>query len=197
MAGDVYYSEQALFKAISQGDEQAFHQLFLCYNGKLASLAGLLAKSRELADDIVQDIFASIWKSRASLGDVRDPAGYLYRVAYNKISACLKDEKRKQQIMDAYSRGLSATAGQSAETEFLLKEARDMLALAVERLPQQKRLVYVLAKIEGRSYGEIAEELGISVNTVRNQLVAANKQLKDFLIDAGMALALPLLEKFF
>lgn len=129
----------------------------------------------DASEDIVQECFATLWEKLQQGTEVANRRAYLYMVVRNR---CL-DQLRKKGIpteslkpYDTY--GL---IDDDDAQERSLTEAR--LWTAIDSLPEKCREVFVMSKRDGLKYEEIAEELGLSVNTVRNQISKALRMLKE------------------
>lgn len=130
-----------------------------------------LVRSAEAAEDIVTGCFQALWER---MGSVSSPRSYLWTSVRNASLAYLKhvpteleEDLSSEQIDDDTQEGLR-------ERSYL--EAR--LWDAIERMPERRRQVLLMAKRDGMSYLEIAEELGVSENTVRNTLAKAMESLR-------------------
>jgi len=187
-------NELLLFKAISTGEEAAFKQLFDIYKNKLFGLAISLTKSPLLAEELLQEVFTSLWISRHLLTDVLDPAAYIYQSAYRKLHQLIKKEQHQQLILQAVKEQSELPQqANDPEIQLLLSETRRILAEAVSQLSEQKRKIYQLAKVDGLSYKQISAELDISPNTVRNHLVEAVRLIREHFTQVGLASLLPIL----
>ncbi|WP_127127076.1 RNA polymerase sigma factor [Pseudoflavitalea rhizosphaerae] len=168
------------FKLIAGGDETAFRNLFDTYWEHLYSVALMLTKSEALAEDIVQEIFLKIWNKREELPEVEKPDSYLFIIARNHIYNVLKQQQREEQynkhIIDWFE-----GAKHNPESELLFKESAELLNKAVANLSTQQQAVYKLAREQGLSYNEVAAQLNISPNTVKNHLSIALKYIREYL----------------
>jgi RNA polymerase sigma-70 factor (ECF subfamily) len=168
------------FKQIAGGDETAFRNLFDTYWEHLYSVALLLTKSETLAEDIVQEIFLKIWNKREELPEVKKPDSYLFIIARNHIYNVLKQQQREEQytkhVFDWFE-----GAKENPESELLFKESTALLNKAVGNLTAQQQAVYKLTREQGLSYNEVAAQLNISPNTVKNHLTIALKYIREYL----------------
>jgi RNA polymerase sigma-70 factor (family 1) len=166
-----------LFARIAEGDEGAFGRVFEKYRHRLYVVAIKSLHVPEMAEEVVQDIFLSLWVSREKLGDVEDPGGYLFTMTFNRVSSWMRkvawDGELRRELKRRYQEAYHGT-----EETVDVRERERLVREAVERLPEQRKKIYKLAKEEGMSYQEIAEELGVSVHTVRNQMAEAIKQVR-------------------
>src|SRR5947207_1485747 len=94
------YEIKELFKKLSTGDESVFKTLFELYKKKVLATAIKMIKSETAAEEIVQDVFLSIWIAKERLGDVNDPEAYLFTITYNTIYTHLKKASRDQQLLN-------------------------------------------------------------------------------------------------
>jgi len=176
-----------LLRRIAKDDHDAFRQLFHLYTERLFAAVYHYTKSHFIAEELVQEVFISCWRHRHQLGDVQDPTAYLYRMVFNHITNYLKKEANQRRVLER----AAARAGDVQNVTLQQVEANEMeriIADAVERLPAQKKLIYRLSKEQGLNYQEIAGQLNISPNTVKNHLVEAMKLLRSHLRDNAVML---------
>ena len=184
-----------LFSLIAKGDETAFTHIFHRYKTRLFEYALRITKSKHGAEELVQDCFLKIWANRSTLTAVDNPQGYLFTIAPNAGIDFLRklslDERIQQQVFHV------ATGDDNATIDRVnLGEAQRLIAEAVAGLAEQQKQVFQLSRQEGLSYDEIAEQLGISSNTVRNHLVRALKHIRTFLADKYGAIVVMILLHF-
>lgn len=129
----------------------------------------------ESAEDVVQDCFAELWERMNEGRRVHSPKAYLYTMARNRCMDILK----KDNVIDAHitPTDLADTISDEECEERSFIEAR--LWTAIDALPDRCRETLLLCKRDGLKYEEAAERLGISVNTVKNQVSKALKALKE------------------
>ena len=153
----------------------SFDDLFR-YNYRPLCLYALhYLQNADLAEDVVQESYASLWEKLQEGTPILNRKSYLYTMVRNR---CL-DHLRKKGLpteslkpYDTYGIIDDDDAQERSQTE-----AR--LWTAIDSLPEKCREVFILSKRDGLKYEEIAEELGLSVNTVRNQISKALKVLKE------------------
>ena len=162
----------------------AFTRLFYHYNRRIYPFVLQKVKSEEIAEEIIQDTFLRLWTGRANLADMEAPDGYLFKIAVNRTLDHLRKQAREQQFLDIYR---DDTQSVDIEKSLYDNETRKALAEAVDQLPAQRRKIYLLRQ-EGYSYLEIGEQLNISPNTVRNQLVSAMQFIRTFIQQKGISI---------
>lgn len=162
---------------IREGDAAAFAELFYAYKDQLFSYACKMSRSTELAAEVVQEAFMKVWCGRQQLDPQLSIQAYLHTVTrhclFNMFRKAARDEKLKQAVFYGQPAAVNATE-EAVLTAEMRQIERDMLDL----LPPQRRQIFYLSRIEGLSHEEIARQLGISRNTVKDQIVKASRFLK-------------------
>ncbi|WP_256007351.1 RNA polymerase sigma factor [Pedobacter deserti] len=181
------FNEKALLTRLKAGDKQAFESLYHRYKHRIAGNLLRLLKSEELAEEILQDMFVRLWDRRSSIDPEQSFRSYLFRVAENKVMdyyrRMARDKKMREKLTAAVSELYS-----HIEEDIFSKENSRMLQEAIDQLPPQRKQVFILCKMEGKSYKEVAELLSISPSTINDHLYKANLFLKAyFRSDSGMA----------
>ncbi len=174
--------EQQQIEALLAGDLTAFEMIFRTYYQPLCSYAYTFLQDKEEAEEIVQSTFLSVWEKRQTLSIHTGVKPYLYAMVRNACLNVIKHEKIKQKhaveeialAPQSYDSVTQAVA--TSELEVRIKEA-------MEKLPEQCRLVFKLSRFEELKYGEIATHLNISVKTVENHMGKALKIMRDELKD--------------
>ena len=182
-----------LFDRIAKGDEAAFKILFENYRGKFYSAVLHFTKSAVTAEELTQETFINIWRSRAGLTEVDNPNAYLYRIVFNLVYTYLSKESNEIRIrkLARYYRG---DADYSTIESLEANETAKLIAAVVDRLPRQQKTVYQLSRERGLTYQEIADELNISPNTVRNHLVEALKSVRSSLKGHAFSISILVLD---
>jgi RNA polymerase sigma-70 factor (ECF subfamily) len=169
--------DKVLIVLLQNGDEHAFTEIYNRYWDKLFSIAANKLKDLDEAEEIVQDIFVSLWKRREELGSIETLSPYLaVSVKYRVIKYL--DKRDNQQKYSDYSQQVTSIADDSTEQWLEFEELRSRLAMFVADLPEKCRLVYRLSRESGFSQKRIAGELGISEKTVEAHLGKALKTLR-------------------
>ena len=167
-------------RQIAEGDETAFRNLFDMYWDQVYSAAFLLTKSQSLSEDIVQEVFLKIWLKREELVGVEKLESYLFIMARNHIYNVLKRQQREQDfrkyILDWFESGR-----ETPELTLLFKESTQLLQQAVGQLTEQQQTIYKMTREQGLSYDQVAQQLNISPNTVKNHVANSLKIIRDYL----------------
>ena len=169
--------EAAWVERIRTGDPMAFEALFHAYHASLCSFAYRYLGARDLAEEMVQEVFLFVWERRESW-DVRSSVrSYLFTAVRNAALSYLRHE-RVVARRDARVRILQDTVAPGADLEVVQAETVAAIQEAVARLPDRCRLVFTLHREQGLTYAEVAEVLGISPRTVEVQIGRALKSLR-------------------
>ena len=169
-------SDEVLYEQMSAGSENAYYSLFEKHWERLYSISVHLIKDREVAKDVVQDIFLSLWENRGSQS-IQNVGGYLSRAA--KFASLKELRDSKSTLHDAVERAkdLSSSEQSDLDTEELQQQISD----AVDELPERCKEVFVLSREEHLTNKEIAEKLSLSQRTVETHISNALKHLRNTL----------------
>lgn len=166
------YSESKLIAQLRAGSHAAFAELFNRYWARLLDVAYQRLQSKEEAEEVVQEIFVSLYQRHWSLPERDSLEAYLMTAVRYKVIQVYRSRevrKRQQQVKIQNEDPVSPL------DTLQWKELRQQLLEAAGRLPDRCREVFMLSRIEGLSHLEIAKRLDISVSTVKTHL---NKALK-------------------
>jgi RNA polymerase sigma-70 factor (ECF subfamily) len=173
--------EAELVSLLMAGFEPALAELFRRYEVKLYTYVYKFSKNQELAEEILQDVFVSLWEFRETIDPTMPLGALLYKIAKNKILNAVRRESRLAQVHKDY--GLTMEVSRDLTEEKVVQNDYDrMVNTAIDNLPRQRRSIFRMNHQEGKTYDEIAAVLGISRNTVRNQMIKSLKYVRNFLI---------------
>lgn len=173
-------SDQDLFSRLQAGEGIALDELFRRHYVALCRVALRFVNNEQEAEDIVQNLFVSVWEKRTGYTDEIGAVGpYLRRAVRNRSLNFLRDQKRIP--VDDADIPESMASGRLADDDLNQDELRNRINHAIDALPERCRLVFVMSKIEEMSHKEIAEALDISPKTVENQMTRAYRFLREWL----------------
>lgn len=173
--------EQELIEKLRLGDTRAFEQLYHHYSPRLYLNVLKMVKDETAAEELIQELFTKIWQKRAELQIESDFVAYLYRVAQNLVHDFFRKLLRDRKMLAHFK--LMATANYDhIEAALSYKESEQLLKSALEKLSPQQRMVYVFCKVQGYTYKQTAEKMGISPHTVKEYLSKANSAVKIYLL---------------
>lgn len=169
--------ERELLKRLQLGDEKAFTEIYGLYKDRISYRLLRLLKSEALAEEILQDLFLKIWQNRGTIDPSRSFKSYLYRIAENMVYDLFRRAAKERELLDQI---LSANTElyTHIEENLFQKENEYILHEALALLPARRKEVFIACKLEGKSYKQVAEELGISATTVNDHIQKASVFLK-------------------
>ncbi|WP_316804431.1 RNA polymerase sigma-70 factor [Pedobacter nototheniae] len=169
-------------------DDAAFEQLFKTHYKALHVYAQVILKDEDIAEEIVQGMFLKFWEKRESL-KIQSVKAYLYRCVYNDCLNYIRQEKTKFKYQEFTIHTMN-TEHEPASLKVELTELQQKLKQALNDLPEQCRTIFQMSRFEELKYREIAEQLGLSIKTVENQMGKALKILRFKLADFMVLLVL-------
>ena len=167
-----------LVERLRQGDTEAFEAVFRLYYPRLADYASGLVRSRDSAEDVVQEVFVALWTQRDRLTSPDNLAGYLYRAVRNRS---LNQIRHKRMVTDWQTRRAAEETPVAPPADKESENAEILAAVnqAVATLSPRCREVFELSRNRGLTYPEIAETLGISIKTVETLMGRALKGVRE------------------
>ncbi len=165
-------------RAVSDDEavELLFADIFKSYEQALHRLAANLCKDDAMAADIVQEVFIKLWEIRTQLHEIENIEAFLFTLTRNKMMDFLRkaasDARLRQTLWDTMQ-GTALTNGIQTEA----KELHHIWRKAVDQLSPQRKAIYLLRE-EGLNYQEIADQMHLSRHTVKNQLSAALRSIR-------------------
>lgn len=169
--------ERNLIDRLLKDDEAAFCELYALYKNRLMYFAMTFLKSREFAEDIYQDAFASVWQNRRFLNPASPFAPYIYTIVKNRVLNVLAHIDKEQWLKD---RILSSATDSTNETEDTVMgmDLKNLLDKALLGLTPQQRKIFNMSRGDLKSHKEIADELGISIYTVQQHISTSLKIIR-------------------
>ena len=167
-----------------------FSEVYAVYFPRMIRFARTYLIDKEDAENVVQDIFIYLWENRTLLEGLRSPQAFLFTLVKRRSIDFLR---KKLQV--TYSEG-SLEEVENHEFQYKLysleafdesrfsdEEIERLLHQAIERLPERCRRIFIESKLNNKKYQEIADEMGLSVQTVKNQVMIAVHKLREDLKD--------------
>jgi RNA polymerase sigma-70 factor (ECF subfamily) len=177
--------DAALVARIRVGDEAAFERMFRAYYNRLCVFVTRYVGAPDLAEELVEAVFARIWEHRATWEVRGTLTAYLYTAARYQVldfrrHAAVERRMRERSAHEGLAPGLSqGTLGSDQRQECEAADLARALHDAVERLPERCRVIFTLRWQHNLSYAEIAATLGVATKTVETQLNRAFKALRE------------------
>lgn len=181
MCADNFSEERSLILRLIGGDEDAFCELYATYKNRLIYFAMRFLKSREYAEDVFQDAFTVVWQSRRFINPDASFSSYLYTIMRNRIlnqfRNAANEEKLKESIL---SQALDYT--EDTKREVMLNDLKSLISHALQQLTPRQREIFEMSREAQLSHKEIADKLGISINTVQEHISTSLKLIRTYLI---------------
>ncbi len=166
-------------ESIRNGDKHAFESVFKTYYKILCSYANQIIADSDNSEEIVQEMFFQLWQKKEFLFIETSLKSYLFRAVHNSCLNFIKHNKIKLAYSSSYLH-----QNETSGSQYLLDESEELRVLigkAVEKLPPERKKVFMMIRYEERKYQEVADILGISVKTVENQMGKAMQFLREAL----------------
>ncbi|MBO5420280.1 MAG: sigma-70 family RNA polymerase sigma factor [Bacteroidales bacterium] len=172
--------EKTLVRKIKEGDSRSFRLLYDKYVSDLYTFIYRYIKSADITDEIVQDTFIRFWMYRARLDENRSVKSYLFTISYRQMLKEMKRQMKNPLMRDyvEFSESLSIDHRQAYDYDIYVKT----IEIAKESLSPRQREIWQMSREDGLSSMEIAEMLSIKEQVVRNQLSAAQRKIKEYLM---------------
>ena len=167
-----------LQRKIAEGDETAFTQLYLHFGKRLIQFAVSLVRSKEIAEELVEDVFVKLWANRYQVPEIENITVYLYVAVKNRSLNALS--RKAHELVAAPFDYLDTAMDKFATDPYDLMITAEMMGRmqhAIESLPPRCKLIFKLVREDGLKYKEVAEILNISVNTIDVQMAIAVKKI--------------------
>jgi RNA polymerase sigma-70 factor (family 1) len=171
---------KALVNRLKQSDEAAFRLLYDYHKSKLYGYCFKFTRCGETAKEIVHDVFVKLWEEREQLNADLNITAFLFTIAKHKLINHIKQGVRNAAHVQAQLRS-SSEASSSTEQGIEYGNYLELAHQAITRLPPQRQLIFNMSRQQELSHQEIALQLGISKNTVKEQIAQALKYLRLFL----------------
>lgn len=158
-------------------DKNRFKEVFKEYYNPLCNFAASITSDRKMAQDVVQDVFTKLWDKRNELVINSSEKSYLFQAVKHRAFEILRKRKNESKLNVADFDEVHDTNAELDEqaNKFMLKE---YLFNSIRQLPPKCQEIFVMNKVNGLTYNEIADDLDISVKTVENQIGRAYRKLR-------------------
>lgn len=185
MKDNQLHNEKSLLQYVSEGDENAFKKLYHFYGEELRPLIWRYADSGIDMQEILQETFFKVWMNRDKLPEIENFRAWVFKIASREYLLMLRKKLNYNKRLDAYS-VLSAENTPATPFEMAhLEDIKRTVNQAIDMLSPQRRTIYEMSRKQGLKIEEIASQLSISPQTVKNVLHTVLKLIRDHLVSAG------------
>ena len=168
-------NEFHLVKNLSKGNLLAFNTLYEEYSGRLYRFAFGYFKSEVEAEELVQEVFTTIWEKRADLKEELSFKSFLFTIAFNLIR---KHFRTKAYMSEYLKTGMSDDLDMQTSQKITYDSLYQFITELVNQLPARRKEIFIKSRFNGLTIKEISEEMKISHKTVENQLTDALKFIR-------------------
>jgi RNA polymerase sigma-70 factor, ECF subfamily len=181
-----------LMLEVREGSATAFEELVLRYQARLVRVLDHLVGNRDQADDLAQEVFLRVYRSRGQYLPSARFATWLFKIANNAAANALRNRSRRREVTLAgrdsgpmgarpLDRMVQASSGLMPARQLDKAEMREIVSLALDSLGERQRMAVLLNKFEGMSYADIAESMELSPQAVKSLLSRARDNLREVL----------------
>nr|WP_299388060.1 RNA polymerase sigma-70 factor [Allomuricauda sp.] len=172
--------EKVLIANLKQGEVSAYEYLFKEYYDWLCNYIFQLSGNRSLSKDIVQEVILNFWEKRSQLTVKGSLKAYLFRACHNQFLMHIRKEKKRPDLLDKLRWDtIYNSYFEVKEEDSQLIPVMQKLEELMDKLPPKCKEIFIMNKLERRKYREIAEDMGISIKTVENQMSKALRIIRE------------------
>jgi len=177
---DMNTLDAVLVERLHENEVAAFDTLYWKYHEVVYRNILKLVKETVVAEDILQEVFIKLWEKRQEIKASQSVAGWLFVISFN-LSVNYSRKKLREQTFHQKLLSLDPGEETGVDRKALQEVQYHLLEQAIAELSPQRRRIVTLCKLEGKTYEEVANELNISRNTVKEHLSAAMVKLNDYI----------------
>ena len=171
--------DEILAGYLIKDNHEAFTELYVRYHDKLYNFCYKFIHSKEETEDIIQEIFFKLWTNRKEINTSLSFSSYLYTITYNKIKNYFLHLNVEYKIK-TYLADIENNISNTIDNKLLYTEYQRLLRQAINELPPQRQRIFKLSWENNLSHKEIAEQLGVSINTVQQHISLSLKFIRHF-----------------
>ena len=177
-------TEKQIIENINKGDFNTFQYLYKKYYSPLCNYAFCFIREKATAEETVQDLFVRLWDKQGQLNITGSLKSYLFISVRNQCLNHLKHLKVVQRFNESYNQILKDAQDyyiitqESGDSMMIAEELQEIIKKEIELLPEQCRKILKMSRFEGLTHQEIANKLGITINTVHRQTSIALEKLR-------------------
>lgn len=176
-------TDEILVELLKQGKDKAFDELYFRYRDSLVRFVYVRMKSVPISEEIVQEVFTSIWERRKTLVIQKTFAAYIYTsVRYMTLDYIKSHTVTDQYIQEVLDKNtVSYTSHNATEDSIYYEELQKAVDEAAMLLPKKSKEVFILSRVKQYTNKEIADELNVSIDTVKYHITYALKFMRTYL----------------
>lgn len=168
-------NQESIVRGLISGDKSAFEYVYGMYSKDLYYYALGFLKNKEVAEDIIQEAFVYLWRNRENISPQYPIFAYLQKIVKNSCLNYIRHLNVEKKYEDSYSGEEIFSEDEKNDLYELISEVK----VAINKLPEKCRKIFILSCVEGLKYHEVAEDMGVSLNTVKSQVKIAYKKIRE------------------
>lgn len=168
---------------VNRKDEKTWGDFYDRFYAALCVYVAKMLPVPDAVEDLVQDVFISVWEGKRTFDDIKELTNYLYRACYNNTLLYIRNNQIHDTILSSLAEEDNSQDEDMIYALTVKEEIIRQLYFHIEELPTEQRRI-ILMRIEGHTWEEIAERLGVSINTVKTQKSRSYKFLREKLGDS-------------
>ena len=172
------YDDQALLKCLKESDKHAFTEIYNRYHKDIYRYLLSIVKLEEQAEDLLHEVYIKLWESRETIFIKGSFKSYLFRISHNKAIDALRKMVKDRKLQAAILRTFEKPDTFSYHSLEELHHYDSLIEKSLDELSPQRRRVYELCRLKGKTYKEAASELGIAPSTVKEHMTKALSTLR-------------------
>lgn len=172
-------NELIILAKIKEGDIKAFEEIFCRYYSPLCWYAAGITGSMESAEEIVEELFYVLWKNREQLQVFQSVKSYLYRAVRNEAIQYCEHQEVKERYCNSVQTVQERGDSSDPHCQMEYKELQTLIQHTLEKLPDRRRRIFKMHRMQGMKYAEIALSLSLSVKTVEAEMTKVLRTLRN------------------
>jgi RNA polymerase sigma-70 factor (family 1) len=172
--------EKEWVKGLLESREASFRTIYDAYQRNIFSFAFYLSKSKDISEEVVQEVFIRLWENRGNLTPDTHLMAFLKKVTQNLVLDIFRKANADKNLQERLYNHMTAAATHHTPDKVLEKELATIYIQALNKLPPQQRLIFAMRNDQNLSYRQIADQLGLSRNTVRNHIHIATHSIRHY-----------------
>ena len=182
-------SLNSIVKRLIRDDKKALDEIYTIFYPRLYAFSKSFLKVEDDVNDILQDVFVKIWLHRRNIKNVETFNAYIFTTTKNAIVSYFREKIKIQDFETRLKKRVISEFASSADS-FEYDDMKEKADRIIEQLPEKRKEIFKLCREEGLSYKEIAEKLGISIKTVEDHIMHANRFLRKYLKEMDLLVLL-------
>jgi RNA polymerase sigma-70 factor (family 1) len=172
------FTNEQVLDMVRSGNNFAFHELYRRNRNKVTGFAYRFLQDQEEAKELTQEIFVNLWENREKIDPSKSPEVLLFVMIRSRFLDSLKRKARFSRYVEQEIKAESHVSSTDHYIDF--KDCGEIVSQAIETLPKQAKIIYMLSRDNGWSHKEISDYMQISKKTVNNQITKSTRHIRRY-----------------